>query len=312
MRTRRGTVNDDDDDDDDDSDDLSDEASHEDSENDNDDDDDDDDEQEDSSEAYETDDDEEESNLIQKKTLLFLCQEGQIRLARRRLQLLQKENEFDKLQKEVFQMGPDKNYPLHEVIMGGTLEDSSKNIIPELLEIGKQCKGPFLVMLNAQPPSHGRTALHWAAWGNASFDILRPLAMANPEALILRDGKTHGSRTPLEIFKRYHLPKPGNVWHEWAMKKLSFLETTTQLWTQHRLRLAVYKAVLYWFRHKSYSPFDKKGRKETGITPKHWFYLSVMGYCLQREMEPLLWRILGFVGGSAQITKLTKRKRRRS
>lgn len=263
----------------------------------------------DDEDSYQTDDEEEESKLIQTKTLLFLCQEGQIRLARQRLKMLQEENKLEILKKEIFQTGQDQNYPLHEVIMGGTLEESSKNIIPEILEIGQRWKGPLLLMMNAQPPSHGRTALHWATWGNASLEILRALTLANPDALLLRDKKAQGSRTPLEILKRYHVPSRCNVFHQSAMKKVNLLESSTQLWIQHRLRLAVYKATLYWFRHEDMVPFDKKGRKEAGISPKHWFCLSVLGYCLQREMEPLMWRILGFVGGNA---KVASRKRRRS
>ncbi|KAL3936728.1 MAG: hypothetical protein SGBAC_008020 [Bacillariaceae sp.] len=348
MKTRRGAINDHDDE----SDAGPDDASHEDSQknSDNDDDDDDerntndesddsgdsdgdegyrtDDEEADDEEEYETDDEEEEFKLIQTKSLLFLCQEGQIRLARCRLQLLQHQylnhNLDIQLQKEIFQIGPaDKNYSLHEIVMGGTKEESSSKIIPELLEIAEQWKGQCLVMMNAQPPSHGRTALHWAAWGNASLEILRLLVTANPEALLLKDNKSHGERTPLQVWQRYH----GSSFTQSALKddcnwdKFAFLSNTTRLWTQQRLRLAIYKAALHWFRRHEpcLLPFDKKGRKETRttpkncmITPKNWFVLSVLGYCLQREMEPLMWRILGFVGGKAQVDTPSKRKRRRS
>lgn len=282
-----------------------------------DDDDDDEDDDDDFSDETDDDEDEDESNMIQSKSLLFLCQEGQIRLARQRLQLLKNSNNLASLKREIFQVGRDKNYPLHEVIMGGTLENSSKNIIPEFLSTGKQWKGPFLIMMNAQPPSHGRTVLHWAAWGNASLEILQSVVMANPEALILKDKASHGSRTPLQIFQRYHCPKPGNVWHEGAQQKRHFLETSTKAWTQHRLRLAMYKAALHHFCGESHKvPFSKQQRKEIGIKPKPWFCISVLGYCLQREMEPLVWKVLNFVGEKAQVVAKAapkkSRKRRRS
>jgi hypothetical protein len=115
--------------------------------------------EESSSVSDEDDDDDDEEILMSRRSLLFLCQEGQIRIARQRLQSLKHANKMDRLKKEIFQVGRDKNYSLHEILMGGTSDTNAFAMTEEILDMGKSWKGPFLTMMNAQPPSHHRTSL---------------------------------------------------------------------------------------------------------------------------------------------------------
>lgn len=248
--------------------------------------------------------------LMSRKSLLFLCQEGQIKIARKRLLSLKNAGNMNQIQKEIFQVGRDKNYPLHEILMGGTSDTNALAMTEEILEIGKSWKGPFLTMMNSQPPSHSRTPLHWAAWGNATLPILRSIVTANPEALVLRDGVSQGSRTPLAIFLRYYFsaearPSPP------IFEKNEYLERVTKEWKRHRLRLAIYKAAIWFFREQDLVPFNQKDRKENKIKPGPWFALSVIGDLRQREMQPLVWQILEFIGKGANAQSDSRKKRKR-
>ena len=153
------------------------------------------------------------------RSILWLCQEGQLQLARKRFEWLvqqqRKEEEEEQQQqqqqqpqhasstaattssfqqqlfKEVFQVGQDKNYALHEILMGGTSDTNAYQLACHIMDyaFGGQEEtredhvtlghtDPLLhrtardraatKMLAARPPSHQRTALHWAAWGNAT------------------------------------------------------------------------------------------------------------------------------------------------
>jgi hypothetical protein len=161
---------------------------------------------------------------------------------------------MDRLKKEIFQVGRDNNYSLHEFLMGGTSDTNASALMEEILDMGKLWKGSFLTMMNAQPPSHHRTSLHWAAWGNATLPILRALVMANPEALVLRDGTSQGRRTPLEVFRRYFGSDPDRLF---VREKLEFLDSATKNWTRYRLRLAIYKSAVLYFRKQGLTPFDQ-------------------------------------------------------
>eukprot|EP00980_Cylindrotheca_fusiformis_P013911 scaffold3618_cov129-Cylindrotheca_fusiformis.AAC.11 len=272
------------------------------------------------SESEEVEEDLDDEHFLMRRSLLFLCQEGQIRIARQRLEhvsvgenSIQQQQQHHQLKKELFQVARDKNYALHEILMGGTSDTNALAMTELILETGKIWKGPFLTMLNAQPPSHRRTALHWAAWGNAALPILQALTRANPEALVLKDGLSQGSRTPLEIFRHYfptiHI---GDDVSSTVDEKLKFLETATKSWTRHRLRLKIHMAAIWYFRTQKLTPFDNNDRKENKIKPRPWFCLSVLGELLQREMQPLALRVLGFVGNDAAVhSNRKKRKQRR-
>jgi len=70
------------------------------------------------------------------------------------------------------------------------------------------------------------------------------------------------------------------------------------------------------------TPFDSKDRRSTIIvnhggknknkliTPKSWFVLSVIGYCMQREMNPLALHIISFIGhGAKGVSKKSSSKK---
>ena len=60
-------------------------------------------------------------------------------------------------------------------------------------------------------------------------------------------------------------------------------------------------------------PFNEQHRIIENVRPKPWFVLSVLGYFLQREMNPLINNLLSFVGRDARLSsKKTRNKRIRS
>lgn len=217
------------------------------------------------------------------KSILWLCQEGQIPLARKRFEWLRRNQQqqsassshrkgsdrniddgdndecFAKqLEKEVFQVGRDKNYALQELLMGGTSDRNAHQLTLQMLDFSQHYPQQQGRMLSAQPPSHQRTALHWAAWGNADLSILQRLVKGYPEALVVRDKKDHGHRTPLEILKRYFSDLRSNINAATAaghshnpdsppQPRIAYLERCTKSWTRHRLRQEVHKCVLRYF-----------------------------------------------------------------
>jgi hypothetical protein len=282
------------------------------------------------------------------RSILWLCQEGQLQLARQRfdwlLQEQRKENSATKgsfqaqLHKEVFQVGHDKNYPLHEILMGGTSDTNAYQLTRSILDYAVGCseseesdrnqhnqrKLPVATrqaatkMFAARPPSHQRTALHWAAWGNAKLEIVQALVRGYPEALLLRDKRNQNQRTPAEILKHYyHNPHRNDNTSTPDITRRNYLEQCTTSWRQHCLRLAVHMSVHRYFPSSSSSdavpctlpppppltPFDPHDRKRTQIKPKPWFVLSVLGSLVQREMKPLAVHILGYVGGQARVAQ---------
>jgi hypothetical protein len=271
------------------------------------------DEEGDEESSYEQDDDDtsssndEEQTMSRRHHILFLCQEGQLQIARHRFHLLQSRQENDLLQKEIFQVGRDKNYPLHEILMGGTSDTNARLLAQEILDTAKEWKLSCWQMLMAQPPSHRRTTLHWAAWGNANFSTFKALVQGNPEALIVRDRRTQGSRTPLEIYRRYYTANEGEA----TIEKLTFLETSAQSWIQHRLRLSIHASAFHYFRSGTFQPFLEKDRKLVKMKPRPWFVLSILGYLLQRELQPLVVHILTFVGSNAKVHNDSNKKKRK-
>lgn len=265
----------------------------------------------------EAEDDSREALLKSKRTLLWLCQEGQIRLARLRLELLSESSQTDtsrgaqQLRKEIFQVGRDKNYAIHEILMGGTSDQNAYATTLSILEISRNYPLDQQKMLSSTPPSHGRTPLHWAAWGNAKLEILERLVRGNPEALLMRDKKRQGERTPLEILKHYFSGRDNSPAVETDIR-IHYLERMTTSWISHRVRLAMSLCANRHFgatrEDRPLVPFDKGDRKVANIKPKPWFLLSVIGYLLQREMNPLALRIISYLGGNAKITSTKRRK----
>mmetsp|Transcript_25080 Transcript_25080/g.41624 ORF Transcript_25080/g.41624 Transcript_25080/m.41624 type:complete len:298 (-) Transcript_25080:242-1135(-) len=279
----------------------------------------------------EWDDDHDAQQLYTQKSILWLCQEGLLPEARRRFEVLlmaDNNNHAQLLKRQIFQVGNDGNYPLHEILMGGTSDTNAHALVVSILDFAtehhpQQCAA----MLSRRPKSHLRTPLHWATWagGNVDIELVQKLVRAYPEALILRDKPDKGRRTPLEIFDRYHL----QINHLQTAAVSAYLKKAMQSWTRHRLRLTVHLAAHHYFGNNdndndndtdnNLTPFDKSSGRN-GIKPRPWFCLSVLGFLLQREMKPLVLHILGFVGKDAKVldhhrskkraTKKTKRKRK--
>lgn len=270
------------------------------------------------------------------QTILWLCQEGQIRLARKRFDFLRKQereghgkedrskiaeappDRFRGLQREVFQFDRgDKNYALHELLMGGTSDSNAYRLVLAILDYARGFPEQEAKLLSVQPPSHGRTALHWAAWGNAPLEILQPLVKAYPQALLVLDRPRDRRefRTPPEIAKRYFgVESP----------RFRYLQKVSDLWKIHRVQHAVHLCVLRTFGDKQDGttarlpqddmpqPFSAKDRKRLGIKPRAWFPLSVVAYLFQREMKPLAFQILSFLGTNASVNSQTRTKRRKT
>ena len=130
--------------------------------------------QEDSEEEDYQDDSEEE---LPQRSLLWLCQEGQIPQAHRRFEQLLANNNQAQLEREVFQTSRDKTTALTEIVMGGTSDRNAYALTLKLLEFAAQTSPTRLRhILSLQPhAANSRTALHWACWGNASMEILQKL-----------------------------------------------------------------------------------------------------------------------------------------
>lgn len=285
-------------------------------------------------------DDGEEDLVSARKPLVWLCQEGMIPEARKCFDALAAAaaanstgqtdtataTTIDSLHRQVFQINRDGNSALHEILAGGTADTNAKTLCRQILDYisGHPVECAQLLSKQPKPKSDGRTCLHWAAWGNADSDILFALVRLCPEALLLRDANPKGSRTPAEIFQRYYAGNNAEV--------CRLLNQFTASWTEHRVRLAVHACAKRYFVSSSlrkisrplsqksqrtkeeeplppYTPFDKKDRKLTKIKPRPWFALSVLGYCLQREMKPLAIRILAFHGKRAAVAGKKRRRR---
>jgi len=257
-----------------------------------------------------------DEHLEQNRTILWLCQEGQIHLARKRFDSLLSTGDnataskHKKLRKEVFQVGRDKNFPIHEILMGGTSDRNAYAMTLAILDFAKKFPLERQRMLSTAPPSHGRTALHWAAWGNAKLEILDGLVRGNPESLLVKDKKSQGERRPLEILKRYFSNRNSSTTMD---PRVAFLERMTASWVSHRVRLSVHLCANRYFgpgdrTDSPLIPFKKSHRQYAGIKPKPWFLLSVIGYLLQREMKPLALRIISFLGGNAKVEPKKRRQ----
>ncbi len=251
--------------------------------------------------------DDDDDLLKQNRTLLWLCQEGQIHVALQRFDMLVEAGRttptgIDQLRKEVFQVGRDKNYPIHEILMGGTSDRNAYALTMAILAFSSKYTLEQRKMLLFAPPSHGRTPLHWAAWGNAAPEILKALVKGNPEALLMRDKRSQGERTPVQILRWYFASRePPND----EDTRIPYLERMTSSWISHRVRLTVHLCANRYFapgRQKTVLvPFDKNDRGKAIIKPKPWFLISIIGFLLQREMKPLAMRIISYLGCNAKI-----------
>ena len=286
------------------------------------------------------------------RTLLFLCEEGQLDIAPNRV------SEWDEqfplpgtaaitippaaaivstteatIEQELFRKNPGTgNYCLHEILAGGTSGTSAPELAERLVRRYRSktsfTNHDYRKIFMAQPKtgSNGRTILHWCAWSKTSPKILRLVLDACPEAMCLRDNKSHFSRTPLEIAQRYwpddeittilkssletYLPyrvrfcvrlcaerlflKPCATATIDSMRDSKTMDTTNQ--TLSEASLVVLK------------PFDKKDRRIAGLAPRPWFVMSVLGYALQREMKGLALCVLSFAGCGAKLETKNRRK----
>ena len=308
------------------------------------------DEEYDDDESYESEEDDGSG-----RTLLFLCEEGQLDIALKRVKQwdeLFPTNEISEsspayttraigdgriteatIHRELFRKNPNTgNYCLHEILAGGTSGNSAPKLVERLVRryqsLGSRslannhhlCQEIFM----AQPTvgSNGRTILHWCAWSKTTPKILKLVLGACPEAMCLRDNKSHFSRTPLEIAQRY--------WPDDEITKI--LKSSLETYLPYRLRICAQLCAERLFllqgdsreppkvenakeatktshRH-ALKPFDKKDRRIAGIAPRPWFVASVLGYALQREMKGLALRILSFVGCGAKLESKKRKKRK--
>jgi hypothetical protein len=252
------------------------------------------------------------STRVSSRSILWLCQEGLMSQARRRFDHLQEQENPTELHRQIFQVGHDGNYALHEILMGGTTDFDSHELVVSILTVAAEQPDNCRIMLKKQPKSHSRTALHWAAWeGNIDVHIMRMLVSHYPEALVLRDKRDKGHRTPIEILQRYYAnDRAGEV-----TDVLTYVEKSTKSWIQHRLRHTIYLAAhRYFVTDPNRKSFDKTHARN-GIKPRPWFCLSVLGFLLQREMKPLVKHILEYVGKNAKVKAVkqaaSKKKRKR-
>ena len=257
------------------------------------------------------------------RTLLFLCEEGQLDRALERVKswddqyppgstasadtMDKAESAADRssIRRQILQKSHGGNYCLHEILAGGTSGRSAPDLVQRLV---RRCMEDYPVesqrIFRAQPKgSHCRTLLHWCAWCKTSPAILRPIMMAYPEAMCLRDDKSHGRRTPLDIAERY--------WKDDPITGL--LRSSLETYLPFRLRFCLHSCIYRHFVTDRRTPFDRADRKETGLTPRAWFVASIIGFALQREMKSLANNIISFVGRGAKIDGMRsapKRKRK--
>lgn len=178
--------------------------------------------------SYESDssDDEDVSN----RTLLFLCEEGQLDRALIRVRDWDKRyppcsgdkknmrasDDDDKtrsiIKQELFRKNIHTgNYCLHEILAGGISDKSALELVERILERYRidYPNESRNIIFKAQPKdSNKRTILHWCAWSKVPSYILKQVINANPECMLLKDNLSHGSRTPCEIAKRYWSDDP--------------------------------------------------------------------------------------------------------
>jgi hypothetical protein len=298
-------------------------------------DDDDDDYLSDSSYESDSSDDEDVSN----RTLLFLCEEGQLDKALIRVREWDKRcppcsgdnpkkkkmravDDDDKttrsiIKQELFRKNIHTgNYCLHEILAGGICDKSALELVEHILE---RYRIDYLnesrnIIFKAQPKdSHKRTVLHWCAWSKVPSYILKQVINANPECMLLKDNASHGSRTPLEIAKRY--------WSDDPITKI--LKSSLDSYLPYRIQFNVHLCINRIFKLSQHNdaddarnfltPFNKIDRKITGLTPRTWFVASVIGYTMSREMNNLALHIISYMGYGAKKTnkrsKNTKKRR---
>jgi hypothetical protein len=240
-------------------------------------------------------DEEEDDDDASNRSLLWLCQEGMISAALERVKRWDRDHppgsEMEEasvataaIRRELFQKNADGHYALHEVLMGGT-HPSAAALVERLVDrlqadYPEQSKAIF----TARPGQHGRTLLHWCAWGKAHVSVLRKILRAEPECLCMRDDAGHtgrprtnrrrtfeNGRTPLDLARRY--------WPDTEITAI--LERATADYVPHRVRRAVLLSATRHFVTDRRTPFDKLDRKEAGLTPRPWFVASCLGYALQ-------------------------------
>ena len=212
---------------------------------------------------YNDDDDDDESYESEEddgsgRTLLFLCEEGQLDIALKRVKQWDEQHPLPgttpdsqnsqnspaathvaadaiteaTIQRELFRKNLNTgNYCLHEILAGGTSGKSAPELVERLVRRYRNTPVASQQIFLAQPTvgSNGRTILHWCAWSKTTPKILRLVLGACPEAMCRRDSKSHFSRTPLGIAQRY--------WSDDEITKI--LKSSLDTYLPYRLRICV-------------------------------------------------------------------------
>ncbi len=204
----------------------------------------------DNDESYESEEDDGSG-----RTLLFLCEEGQLDIALKRVKQWDEQHPLPgttpdcqnspaatfvagdaipkaTIQRELFRKNPNTgNYCLHEILAGGTSGKSAPELVERLVRRYRNTPVASQEIFLAQPTvgSNGRTILHWCAWSKTTPKILRLVLGTCPEAMCRRDNKSHFSRTPLEIAQRY--------WPDDEITKI--LKSSLDTYLPYRLRICV-------------------------------------------------------------------------
>lgn len=230
-------------------------------------------------------------------SLLFLCQEGQFSLARRRFAALAQgaDAQVRRRQEVLERCDIDDNnaYALHEIFMHGTtnIDNDAKELALEMLHYMRDSftqRQQLKILCHPCPPQDERTPLHWACWGNAPLEILQSLIQMAPDAMIMRDA--HEQRTPLDLLVRY--------FPQYTAGRRC-LTNAAQRFAQLRLQWTLQLCVRHYFFSCSESlitPFNAQDRQRAGVKcRKAWFVASVLASLRRHEMSHLTRRILSFV-----------------
>ena len=225
---------------------------------------------------------------LQSQSLLWLlncCERGTALWKFEKLRHEEEDGHENVLKEQVFEQDTYGRFPLSVALFAPHIsgDETAYKITIGLVEYAQNFPGEGRQMLLATWREE-KTALHWAAWGNATEELLYKIAIGAPEALLLKD---EAGRTPFETLKRYFSSSP----------KLDLLKRLELSWRRHVFRSTLYLSVIrYFVTQPTLIPFHREHSKRAGIkSQQSWFYLSVMGSLMQREMKPLVIRILNYV-----------------
>jgi hypothetical protein len=250
---------------------------------------------------------EEEDEQEQKDTaLLWLCQEDQMALARKRLEQLLQEHKIEQLKREVFEQDShDGTHVLQEVMMrASSLRPDDNAMIRQLLEFCRKYPQEYSQALLTQPRSfESRIPLHWAAANNLDTQsVITPLVMACPEALFVEDDR---GRTPVDLCVQRQPTKNPQI-----ENNRQVLEQCMLRWKRYCVQREVHKCVVRCFVTQELEPSCERHRKKGAGNMKlqDWNTLSILGFFENRDKQ-LVCKILSYVG--CDTNKVTKKRKRK-